>query len=153
VHVPSVEAKDQRHLHRDLETLKQERASTTTRIKDLLSSQGIRLASLSTVPKQLEALRLWNGAPLPRGGGVVCCGYTPMPNSCETRWRRWKRTAILPLWSCWTKSRWYRLPVSSSGCGSTQLSMIPRPPGTRGRPQLKGKRWPTLEAVFASQAL
>ena len=32
VHVPSVEAEDQRHLPRDLETLKQERASTTTRI-------------------------------------------------------------------------------------------------------------------------
>ncbi len=41
VHVPSVEAEDQRHLHRDLETLKQERASTTTRIKGLLSSQGV----------------------------------------------------------------------------------------------------------------
>ena len=41
VHVPSVEAEDQRHLHRDLETLKQERASTTTRIKGVLSSQGM----------------------------------------------------------------------------------------------------------------
>src|SRR5215468_6856528 len=30
VHVPTVDAKDHRHLHRDLETLKQERASTTT---------------------------------------------------------------------------------------------------------------------------
>jgi transposase len=45
VNVPSIEAEDQRHLHRDLETLKQERASTTTRIKGLLSSQGIRLTS------------------------------------------------------------------------------------------------------------
>jgi len=36
VHVPSVEAEDQRHLHRDLETLKPERASSTTRIKDFL---------------------------------------------------------------------------------------------------------------------
>jgi transposase len=40
VHVPSVAAEDQRHLHRDLETLQQERASTMTRIKSLLSSQG-----------------------------------------------------------------------------------------------------------------
>jgi transposase len=40
VHVPSVEAEDQRHLHRDWETLKQERARTTTRLKGLLSSQG-----------------------------------------------------------------------------------------------------------------
>ena len=47
VKVPSVEAEDQRHLHRGLETLKQERASTTTRLKGLLSSQGIRLTSLA----------------------------------------------------------------------------------------------------------
>jgi transposase len=67
VHVPSIEAEDQRHLHRDLETLKQERASTTTRIKGLLRSQGIRLTSLSKFPEQLEALRLWDGSPMPSG--------------------------------------------------------------------------------------
>ena len=67
VHVPSVEAEDQRHLHRDLETLKQERASTTTRLKGLLSSQGVRLMSLSQLPQQLEALRLWDGSPIPSG--------------------------------------------------------------------------------------
>src|SRR5215471_14337689 len=43
VKVPSVEAEDQRHLHRDLETLKQERASTMTRIEGLLSRQGLRV--------------------------------------------------------------------------------------------------------------
>src|SRR5918999_2242855 len=67
VKVPSVEAEDQRHLHRDLETLKQERASTTTRIKGLLSSQGIRLTSLNKLPEQLDALRLWDGSPMPPG--------------------------------------------------------------------------------------
>src|SRR5712691_10165354 len=67
VKVPAVEAEDQRHLHRDLETLKQERASTTTRIKGLLSSQGIRVTSLSNLPEQLEALRLWDGSPIPPG--------------------------------------------------------------------------------------
>jgi transposase len=67
VHVPSVEAEDGRHLHRDLETLKRERASTTTRIKGLLSSQGIRLTSLSKFPEQLDALRLWDGSPIPSG--------------------------------------------------------------------------------------
>src|SRR5438552_17998385 len=65
VTVPSVEAEDHRHLHRDLETLKQERASTTTRIQGLLSTQGIRLTSLSKLPEQLDALRLWDGAPIP----------------------------------------------------------------------------------------
>jgi transposase len=67
VNVPSVEAEDQRHLHRDLETLKQERASTTTRIKGLLSSQGIRLTSVTKLPEHLDALRLWDGSPIPYG--------------------------------------------------------------------------------------
>ena len=67
VHVPSIEAEDQRHLHRDVETLQQERASTTTRIKGLLRSQGIRLTSLSTFPEPREAWRLWDGSPMPSG--------------------------------------------------------------------------------------
>src|SRR5882724_7662005 len=67
VKVPTVEAEDQRHLHRDVETLKQERASTTTRIQGLLSSQGIRLTSLKKLPEQLDALRLWDGSPIPPG--------------------------------------------------------------------------------------
>jgi len=67
VHVPSVEAEDQRHLHRDLETLKRERGSTTTRIKGLLSSQGLQVTSLTHLPEQLDALRLWDGSPIPPG--------------------------------------------------------------------------------------
>jgi transposase len=67
VKVPSVEAEDQRHLHRDLETLKRERGSTTTRIKGLLSSQGIQVTSLTNLPEQLDALRLWDGSPIPPG--------------------------------------------------------------------------------------
>jgi transposase len=67
IKVPSVEAEDHRHLHRDLETLKQERASTATRIQGLLSSQGLRVASLTKLPEHLDALRLWDGAPLPPG--------------------------------------------------------------------------------------
>jgi transposase len=67
VQVPSVAAADQRQLPRDLETLKQERASTTARIKGLRSSQGVRLTSLSKCPEQLDALRLWDGAPIPSG--------------------------------------------------------------------------------------
>jgi transposase len=65
--VPSAEAEDQRHLHRDLETLKQERASPTHRIKGLLSSQGLQVTSLSKLPEQLDAMRLWDGSPIPSG--------------------------------------------------------------------------------------
>jgi transposase len=67
VPVPAVDAEAQRHLHRDLETLQQERASTTTRLKGLLRSQGGRLTSLRKVPEPLAALRRWDGAPLPSG--------------------------------------------------------------------------------------
>jgi transposase len=67
VKVPAVEAEAQRHLHRGLATLKQERASTTTRLKGLLSRQGIRLTSLTHWPDQLDALRLWDGSPMPLG--------------------------------------------------------------------------------------
>jgi transposase len=67
VHVPSVAAEEQRHRHRDLETLKQERASTTARIEGWLRSQGIRLRSLSQFPEQRDALRLWDGSPIPQG--------------------------------------------------------------------------------------
>jgi transposase len=67
VKVPSVEAEDQRHLHRDLETLKQERGDTTRRIKGLLSSQGLRVKSLTKLPEQLDALQLWDGSPIPAG--------------------------------------------------------------------------------------
>jgi transposase len=67
VKVPSVEAEEHRHLHRDLETLKQERASTMPRIEGLLSSQGLRVTSLTKLPEHLDALRLWDGSPLPPG--------------------------------------------------------------------------------------
>jgi transposase len=67
VKAPSVEAEDDRHLHRDLETLKQERADTTRRIKGLLSSQGLRVKSLSKLPEQLDDLRPWDGSPIPPG--------------------------------------------------------------------------------------
>jgi len=67
VKVPSGAAEDHRHLHRDLETLKQERASTTTRIQGLLRSQGLRVTRLTKLPEQLDALRLWDGSPMPPG--------------------------------------------------------------------------------------
>ena len=67
VKVPSVEAEEQRHLHRDLATLKQERARTTTRIQGLLSRQGLRVTSLTKWPAPLEAWRRWAGASMPPG--------------------------------------------------------------------------------------
>ena len=66
VHVPSPEAEDARHLHRELLTLKTERTRLTNRIKGLLAAQGLALCSLARdFPDQLSALRLWDATPLP----------------------------------------------------------------------------------------
>ena len=92
VKVPSVEAEDQRHLHRDLETLKQERASTMTRIEGLLSSQGLRVTSLTKLPEQLEALRLWDGSPLPPG--LRRRGWRSITPFSVSRLLRWKRSVV-----------------------------------------------------------
>jgi transposase len=67
VKVASGEAEDHRHRHRDLATLKQERASTMPRIEGVRSRQGRRVPSRSKWPEPLAALRLWDGSPLPPG--------------------------------------------------------------------------------------
>ena len=67
VKVPAGEAEDPRPLHRDLATLTQERASTTTRIQGWHSRQGLRVTSRTKLPEPLEAWRLWDGSPMPPG--------------------------------------------------------------------------------------
>jgi transposase len=67
VRVPSAEAEDQRELHRELKTTKQDRARLTNRIKGLLFKVGVNLRNLRDLPAQLKRIRLWNGEALPRG--------------------------------------------------------------------------------------
>lgn len=68
VRVPSVEEEDARQLHRELLTLKRERTRQINRIKGLLAGQGVRMARIGPdFLEQLEALRLWDGSPLPEG--------------------------------------------------------------------------------------
>jgi transposase len=67
VHVPSVEAEDSRHLHRELRTLKVERTRHINRIKGLLVTQGVRLPVGVGFLERLESVRLWDGSALPRG--------------------------------------------------------------------------------------
>lgn len=65
VHVPTAEAEDARHLHRELLTLKSERTRATNRIKGLLVAQGLCVSSLARdFPDQLDELRTWDGSPL-----------------------------------------------------------------------------------------
>jgi transposase len=67
VRVPTVEEEDRRQLHRELRTLKKERARVTNRIQGLLANQGLRLPKSRDLGALLEGMRLWDGAPLPAG--------------------------------------------------------------------------------------
>jgi transposase len=67
VHVPSAEVEDQRHLHRELTDLKEQRTQHTNRIKGYLSNQGICLEVGDDFPEIVEHQRLWNGESLPSG--------------------------------------------------------------------------------------
>ena len=65
--VPTVDEEDRRQLHRELRTLKRERARVTNRIQGLLASQGIRAPKSRDLGARLEGIRLWDGSPLPTG--------------------------------------------------------------------------------------
>jgi transposase len=67
VHVPSLEAEDQRQLHRQLLALKGERTRYVNRIKGLLVGQGIHMAVDAELLTRLPQLRLWDGSALPEG--------------------------------------------------------------------------------------
>lgn len=65
VRVPSPEAEDARHIHRELMTLKRDRTRLTNRIKGLLATQGAEVELGPGFRAQLEELRLWDRLSLP----------------------------------------------------------------------------------------
>jgi transposase len=67
VRVPSPEAEDARHLHRELMTLKRDRVRVTNRMKGLLATQGLNLPLDADFPDAVDAAVLWDGLPLLEG--------------------------------------------------------------------------------------
>lgn len=68
VRVPSEEAEQARHLHREVKTLKKEQTREVNRIRGLLAGYGVRAQTIgSDFPEWLETVRLWNGSRLPAG--------------------------------------------------------------------------------------
>jgi len=64
-HAPTPEQEDERHLARELESLKQERTSHTNRIKGLLASVGVRGVKVGkSFLQQLDQAKQWNGEKL-----------------------------------------------------------------------------------------
>ena len=66
VSVPSVEEEDLRQIGRELKLLKKDRTRVSHRMKGLLANQGLTIDLRRDLRGQLEAMRLWNGEPLPR---------------------------------------------------------------------------------------
>lgn len=64
VRVPSPEAEDARHLHRELMTLKRARTRLTNRLKGLLATQGLVIPLDEDFPTRVEEARIWDGFPL-----------------------------------------------------------------------------------------
>lgn len=67
VRVPSVEDEDARHLHRLREALQQERTRLMNRLHGLLTTQGLTVPFHADFLARLEAIRLWDGTPVPPG--------------------------------------------------------------------------------------
>ena len=67
VHVPSIAAEDQRHLHRELFALTWQRTRQVTRIKSLLALHGVVLPRPRGLPARMPTLIGWDGAALPAG--------------------------------------------------------------------------------------
>jgi len=67
VRVPGVMEEDERHLHRELETLKKERNIHCNRIRSFLILHGVRNFSpmRKDFDQYLELVRLWDGSALP----------------------------------------------------------------------------------------
>ena len=66
VRVPSPEAEDARHLHRELQTLKRDGTRVTNRIKAVLATQGVQGLELGPqFEEEVEQIELWDGLPMP----------------------------------------------------------------------------------------
>jgi len=67
VHPPTAAEEDRRQMHRELLTLKRDRARVTNRIKGLLANQGVAMEVTGDFLRLLDEVRLWDGSRLPAG--------------------------------------------------------------------------------------
>ena len=65
IRVPSVEAEDDRQLHREIGILQQEQRQHRTRIQSLLFTQGLDVKVTPKLMRNLDQLQCWDGTPLP----------------------------------------------------------------------------------------
>ena len=92
VHVPSAEEEDQRHLHRQLLNFKADRVKHQNRIYGLLKTQGVDLVVRAKFLEEMEAVRLWNGNPLPPGLQDRLRREYAQLQTVESRLKPWKKS-------------------------------------------------------------
>jgi len=67
VRVPSVAEEDARHLHRQRETIQQERTRLLNRLQGLLTTQGVTVSVHADFLDRIAMVRRWDDTPLPSG--------------------------------------------------------------------------------------
>lgn len=67
VHAPTPEQEDERHLHREIETMQHERRQIANRIGGLLTTLGVQSTVNHRFGQRLSGLRQHDGTPLPAG--------------------------------------------------------------------------------------
>jgi transposase len=65
IRIPSEEAEESRHLHRQLWNLKNDWKRYRNRIYGILKTHGVALKVNQHFPEEMQRVRLWNGKPLP----------------------------------------------------------------------------------------
>ncbi len=65
VNVPTTDDEDRRQPHRELMAVKGERTEHSNRVKGLLAGLGLDIAVDEHIPERLDALRQWDGRPVP----------------------------------------------------------------------------------------
>jgi transposase len=65
VHVPPVQAEDERRMSREIERLKKEECSHRNRIKSLMATMGLQVVSFVRLDDYLDVVRLWDGSEIP----------------------------------------------------------------------------------------
>lgn len=67
VRVPTIAEEDARQLHRSWEAVQKERTRVRCRLQGLLVTHGVRLPITDNFLERLDAVRLWDGTPVPAG--------------------------------------------------------------------------------------
>ena len=110
--VPSVDAAEQHHRHRALDTVQQASARTKHRLTGVCRNQGGGCPACTSGPNTLRPFGGGMGRPCPVGCVDVSCGCMRMTSSCRSSWWHEKRNGV----PCFAPRRQPSASRSGSSC-------------------------------------